>query len=412
MFYLRQQFELTTDLEKVLRRQSIEAHSPGTILQDFRQLLDFVGENGLSVTGAHLLPLKFLQPLNERLSQPLKLGLKRPQQKSYPPINGLYLLLRCTGLGQIEAHPKKPRLVIDREALQSWNNLTPTEQYLTLLETWTMRGRGEVIGEGRGSFWSDTPLGNWAYFFEKIPAEGLQIAGDSEQEHRLRYWPKLHNLALLALFGLAAVQHGPVIEGEGWQIERVWRTMLGEALLAVLVNFMNQNYLEIASYDDPSEIPFGVLQPALQPYFPQWQNNLTFPAVPFQDGVYIVNVSLWRGEIWRRIAIPATMTLDDLATVILNAYRFDFDHLYKFTYANRFGASKQVMHPYMEEPPFTDEVQLGELPLQPGASLEFVYDFGDWWKFTVTLEKIEPPDPKMTRPKIQEKHGKSPEQYR
>jgi hypothetical protein len=411
MFYLRQQFELTPDLEKVLHRQSIEAHSPGTILPDFQQLLDFVGEGGIPVTGTYLLPLKFLKPLNERLNQPIQLGLKRPQQKSYPHLNGLYLLLRTTGLSQIDTKPKKPQLVIDRDVLQSWAGLNPAEQYLTLLETWTMRGRGEVIGEGRAYFWSDAPLVSWAYFFEKIPTKGLPIAGNSDMENTIIYWPKLHNLALLELFGLLGVQHGPVIEGEGWQIERVWRTPLGDALLAVLVNFIQENYMEILEYEDPSEIPFGVLQPVLQPYFPQWQNNLTFPAVEFQEGVFILKVSLWGGEIWRRIAIPATMTLDDLATMIINAYEFDFDHLYKFTYANRFGAAKQVTHPYMEEYPATPEVQIGELPLQPGALMEFVYDFGDWWEFDVILEKVDPPDARMTKPAILESHGESPQQY-
>ena len=411
MFYLRQQFALTANLKKVLHQQSISTHDPSTILPDFHQLLEFIGKDGVPVTGTHLLPLKFLKPLNERLSQPIRLGLKRPQQKSYPHINGLYLLLRTTGLGQIDTKPKKPQLIIDRDALQSWAGLTPTEQYLTLLETWTMRGRGEVIGEGRGHFWSDAPLVNWAHFFEKVPADGLQIAGDSDKEESLRFWPKLYNLALLELFGLVRIRHGPVIEGQGWPIERVWRTPLGDALLAILVNFMHENYMEILDYDDSSEIPFGTLQPILQPYFPQWQNNLTFPVAEFQDGVYIFKISLWRGKIWRRIAIPGTSTLDGLAVAIINAYEFDFDHLYQFTYANRFGAAKRVAHPYMEESPATTEVQIGELPLQAGVSMEFVYDFGDWWTFQVTLEKIAPPDPKIRASRLMEKHGKAPEQY-
>jgi hypothetical protein len=411
MFYLPQQFKLTTALKKVLRGQSIDANSPGTILHDFHQLLDLAGEQGFPVTGAYQLPLKLLKPLNERLSRPIQLGLKRPQQKSYPNINGLYLLLRTTGLSRIDTQPKKPRLLIDQEVLQSWASLTPTEQYLTLLETWAIRGKGEVIGEGRGHFWSDAPLVNWAHFFAKIPSEGLQIAGSRDMEDSLRYWPKLYNLALLELFGLVTVQPGPLIEGEGWQIERVWRTPLGDALLAVLVNFMQQNYMEMLNYDEPSEIPFGILQPALQPYFPQWQNNLSFPTVEFLDGVYVVNVSLWGGEIWRRIAIPGALTLDDLAIAIIGAYNFDYDHLYQFSYPNRFGALKRITHPYMDESPATTEVQIGELALQPGALMEFVYDFGDWWQFTVTLEKIEPVDLKLTGPKILKKHGKSPKQY-
>jgi hypothetical protein len=103
--------------------------------------------------------------------------------------------------------------------------------------------------------------------------------------------------------------------------------------------------------------------------------------------------------------------LDELAAAIINAFDFGFDHLYKFTYPNRFGALKEVPHPYMEESPATTEVEVRELALQPGASIEFIYDFGDWWEFDVILEQIDPPDAAMKKPILVEKHGESPPQY-
>lgn len=63
------------------------------MLRDFETLLDFVGERAIKVSGIHqILPMNALGKLNGRLSKPLRLGLKRPQQKFYPHINGLYLL--------------------------------------------------------------------------------------------------------------------------------------------------------------------------------------------------------------------------------------------------------------------------------------------------------------------------------
>ena len=148
MFHLSQYPTLTADLKKHLQQQNIEFDKPGTILADFQQLLDFVADGDIPVTRTYLLPLKVLRPLNQRLSQPLELGLKRPQQKSYPHLNGLYLLLRTTGLGQIDTRPKKPRLHLEPDVLASWQSLNPSEQYMTLLETWTLRGNSEVLGEG------------------------------------------------------------------------------------------------------------------------------------------------------------------------------------------------------------------------------------------------------------------------
>jgi hypothetical protein len=65
----------------------------------------------------------------------------------------------------------------------------------------------------------------------------------------------------------------------------------------------------------------------------------------------------------------------------------------------------------MDEPPFTPEVRIGELPLRPGVTMTYVYDFGDHWEFDVNLERIDPADRRMRTYRILEAHGESPEQY-
>jgi hypothetical protein len=61
--------------------------------------------------------------------------------------------------------------------------------------------------------------------------------------------------------------------------------------------------------------------------------------------------------------------------------------------------------------PLTDKVTVQEVPLRPGRSMIFFFDFGDCWEFEVLLEKIDPVDPTLNEPKILEQHGESPEQY-
>ena len=73
--------------------------------------------------------------------------MNRPQQKSYPHINGLYLLVRALGLTCIEEMSRKPLLVVDDAVYRVWKGLNPTERYCTLLETWLLRGHSEIIGE-------------------------------------------------------------------------------------------------------------------------------------------------------------------------------------------------------------------------------------------------------------------------
>jgi hypothetical protein len=43
--------------------------------------------------------------------------------------------------------------------------------------------------------------------------------------------------------------------------------------------------------------------------------------------------------------------------------------------------------------------------------MELVYDFGDNWQFTVTLERIERAETRIKAPRILESHGQAPEQY-
>jgi hypothetical protein len=51
--------------QETLRRQAIDKDSPGTILPDFFALMDFIGPEGIQVTGQyHLLPLRCLPNLN------------------------------------------------------------------------------------------------------------------------------------------------------------------------------------------------------------------------------------------------------------------------------------------------------------------------------------------------------------
>jgi hypothetical protein len=39
-----------------------------------------------------------------------------------------------------------------------------------------------------------------------------------------------------------------------------------------------------------------------------------------------------------------------------------------------------------------------------------LYDFGDSWKFSVKLERIEPEE-RLKEPRVLESHGEAPEQY-
>jgi hypothetical protein len=402
--------ELKPRHERLLRELSIGDDGPGTILHDFGAFLTFIKGREMSVTPMHQLRRRMLPEINARLARPIQMGLKKPLQKSYPHIHGLYMLVRASGLTYVEGTAKKPLLVVDDAVHQSWQGLNPAERYCTLLETWLLRASPEIIGERRrGWFRMPDTFRELSWFFQRIPGDGLSVAGEKEVEDSMRYYPGWHNLGLLELFGLITIQPVRPEPGQGWHIERVERTSFGDALLAVLQAGFFGDVHNILAFESEDKIPFGVLQSTLQPYFPEWQNNMSVPEWIFRQGAHIFKVTLWRG-LWRRIAIPADDTLDELASAILDAVEFDHDHLHMFEYQNRFGVTERINHPYMEEGPWTSEVLVGETPLKIGQAMTFTFDFGDQWEFEVTLERVDP-GVALKKPAVLEAEGESPDQY-
>lgn len=93
----------------------------------------------------------------------------------------------------------------------------------------------------------------------------------------------------------------------------------------------------------------------------------------------------------------------------MDAFEFaDYEHLDAFTYHNQVGRKIRVMHPMgLDGDRFSDEIQIGQLPLAEGAVMDYVFDFGDWWEFKVQLETIEPPMP--PQPVIQISASRKPQ---
>lgn len=394
---------LTASEEQHLQQQSIDHQHPGTILHDFQVLLDFLTPNGTTVNGAHnFLSMKSLAELNQRFSHPIASTLKRPQQNSFPYIHGLHLLLRTSGLTLVQAKGKKQQLVLDDAVLNAWHQLNLTEQYFNLLETWLLWSNDASLGDYQD------PLGTFhrfTHFWSRIPEEGWGFANSMEQDAKLHYI-KPHHAALLHLFGFITTQPGPA--GKSWRIASLKKTPFGIAMMKVLTQALMEHSERFQS-QTPFDFTYGSLQPVFQSYFPQWQQNLVIPGGEFEESIYVFKVCVLK--VWRRIAIPNTLTLDDLSEAILDAFNFDRDHLYQFSYTDRFGECQTVIHPAINRPPHTNEILIGDLPLVPGNIMTYLYDFGDRWEFQVELENMEPPDPELSQPQVLATQGESPQQY-
>jgi hypothetical protein len=391
--------------KKILQETTIELENPGAILADWQTMLDLISKDGIEVSKKQgYFSARILAEINQLLTHPILIDLKRPIQKSYPYIHGLYLLLRFSGITRIVHQGSKTKLVSSPEILQQWQQLNPTEKYFILLEIWMFRASEDAL---QGYYHTPNLLSlhrNW----QLIPDSSVKITAKNAGVYNLDYKNELVNLAMLNLFGILALQDGKPLQGKGWHITYISKTVWGEALIDTLIRcLINDN-----SLSQPfliGDITYGNLKPHFQAYFPDFQEKLIIKSSPSKEGIYIFKVSL--GRAWRRISIPSQLILDNLAETILDAFDFCNDHLYQFICEDRLGTPMYLNHYYLEEPPFTNEFKVGQLPLEVGGKMIFHFDFGDDWEFNMILEGINSPDPQQQEAKVIGKGGTPPSQY-
>jgi hypothetical protein len=180
-------------------------------------LLDFLKDGVRASKKHHLLPMGRLFELDERMSRPLRPRLKRPFQKSFPHINGLYLLLRATWLAAPAARGKPgAQLVLDPAMLAQWRQLNATERYFNLLEAWWRRASFAVSGLP-GRRWQHD-AGSYARdLWLQIERSDLGILVPDRRTYFLYSPEGACTLALYELFGLLDVERqAPAGAGTWW----------------------------------------------------------------------------------------------------------------------------------------------------------------------------------------------------
>ena len=199
-----EELNLDESEKEILRQQQISMEEPGTILKDFTMLLSFIaefGEKGVQVSrNQNFLPMKYLAQLNSRLTDPVEINLKRPQQKAFPHLHGLYLLLRASTLTYVEPEGSKFFLRLNSPVLASWEKLNPTERYFTLLQAWWIWGDLEILGENS---WLE-PLPQCLMLWNSLPKAKRHNLTEAEKNW-YKVKPGLYQIALLGMKGFLEV---------------------------------------------------------------------------------------------------------------------------------------------------------------------------------------------------------------
>lgn len=113
-----------------------------------------------------------------------------------------------------------------------------------------------------------------------------------------------------------------------------------------------------------------------------------------EDRVYQIKVTLrdTKPPIWRRVLLPGSTSLSRLHFILQAVMGWQNGHLHMFK-VNEVEYGDPIQDPD-NELGFLDEgrATMSQLALQPGASFEYVYDFGDTWDHLLQVEAVLPPD--------------------
>lgn len=115
------------------------------------------------------------------------------------------------------------------------------------------------------------------------------------------------------------------------------------------------------------------------------------------DSVLQIKVTLAdiRPPIWRRLQVPADLTLDRLHLVIQNAMGWENYHMHLFqTPAGDYGRRDSELGHRDER-----KVPLYAVAPATGDKIDYTYDFGDDWVHRIQVEKVLPKEAARTYPR-------------
>ena len=422
---------------------------PTPLVKDFLAFVGYLKEKRATLTaGNEFINGRALYEVNGMMSDPAPDATPRTRQTLYPLLHLFYHLALAGKLFR-KATAGKNKLALEPTGrLSLYEDLRPAEQYFFLLETfWVDTDMKKLLADDGRRFWYQHIL--WLTALLNSPP-----AGGFEAEWQQRLLGMLfgleHLILYFAAFGLCEAVPAPAEKGmprSRMRLKSVAPTPFGLTLLPILTNerdFIHWNLptrrqecgewnaqpggpLEdeegfqewMAEFSDgEAEIkPYHGTpgEPFFKPFVPllaegALAQTLTREKPRFVDGTYCFKVAL-RRDLWRRIEVSASHTLLDLHYAIQNAYRFDDDHLYSFFMDGQAWSDDKLTSPYDDEGPHVDEVHIGDLGLEVGQRILYLFDYGDEWRFQVTLEEIREEGSKPRKPKIVEQKGRAPEQY-
>ena len=371
-----------------------------TIVENINRVISYIQEHKVLATkGRQYFAIKHIKDLNAILIKPLDIFSLRPMQRSYPNINGIYLILRTMGMLSFKITKREIVMSINEELFKSWNSLNTTEQYFTLLENWLIYSKpNETIEASNRAL----PLAEMIRFF----TSGSTFS-KIQMIESLSFSPEYYNLALAEMFGFIDISTVTPTKKVRWNIVDIKVKPLVKQILELLKPEDNHMLMQLI-FNPPER---GYTKDIFNPYCKDYKQTLHYPLTHDKNGIFRLKISL--GKVYRTIDISSEVDFENLASIILELFNFDNDHLYEFRFINNFGQKESIKHPEVnldDGKAWAYKFYLKDLPLEEQNSFTFIFDFGDWWEFDIFIEKIEE-GKYIENVKLLKSVGEAPEQY-
>ncbi len=161
-----------------------------------------------------------------------------------------------------------------------------------------------------------------------------------------------------------------------------------------------KQFLAATSGMDPHAVMASLAGLGIEPD-PLDGTPLELPDPPASPSRYRVRIDLVGAKppIWRRMALPGDLTLDQVHEAIQVAFAWTDSHLHRFSPSNdRYGASTEAIVTQCdidegENGLLETGVRLDQLIQRAGDSFFYTYDFGDDWEHRIVVEEVTELDP-------------------
>ncbi|MGH3397636.1 MAG: plasmid pRiA4b ORF-3 family protein [Streptosporangiaceae bacterium] len=260
--------------------------------------------------------------------------------------------VRLTALGELLAEAafrwRAPSPQADMATLVSVVSVLPPTVALTVAQPWLGARSAADAGQGLLAFAES--------------ARGNERAGA---------------LALASQLGPDAWREWATRPGVG-AYARQWLRSEGEA---VAQDPADEEWLAADALSVMQDTLAGVMPPALSQAA---VDSARSAMLAYQLKITLRGVS--KPPVWRRVLVPAGITLGDLHDVIQIAMGWDNYHLHVFSVGlQEYGPPGNELGHANE-----DRVRLLQLLAGPGDRLRYTYDFGDDWEHDIVLEEARP----------------------